>query len=1350
MGDGSKQKITDFSLLYEQANVSPPLLNESGKAITSAMQNQFPDILGDVTFEQGPIKTFDRAAAKVINTAGQVDQSRTSGITDLVRGRIIVDTPEQIIAVRKFLLEHDAEFGIVKVKDRFAKPSGSHYRDINLSIELENGHIAEIQINQRDMLAASEYTHDAYEEIDAIEKRAQFENRDLTPEELARSRKLNNFAQDIHDRGAAQTAGMDALLNKEGRERLDTDYSTRLKNNPDFILGRTIEPGTKYSRIMQEHPDFLAITKADGGGAYKNLRDQMGITVDKLQISDLAVASLDKPRVLWDTKNNRILADNPEILRNMNVSADKYSGLGVDIEFLPVSPIAKGAVLALEAKSLEVKAQEYKNLVVETPETLTSKFNVDGALKTTVAVDVDDLPTSKWAKAVDNAGGYGNVTTHVMTGAGFALSAFHLKTQLFDENSTFKRDFGNEEVNGRAITALSLDATAFAMDSVVLGTKALQATKLLYAADTLADAAKLSSGLSTVSKFSRFAGPVGLGITVVTTGLEYSIAETNEDGKRAGQAVGAGGGALGGAAIGAGIGVWFFGVGAGVGAAIGGIAGALGGGYAGGEYLDDDFQEYFDDKALADQKRNLEKFIGIGENLEKFMALEDEAATAYEVLEEKFDGLDTSEMNHDDILAIDSLRIAALENAATDYERKRIKLTDNVQGAFLSADDKRTLNEVEEFIQKRYAFLDMKEGRLRDAGDTEALGRLAKDRAGLVEAHKSIMTLQLTNDKLGDKYGRTKEEISQKSTDNIVSVQNAVTGRREHIDEYQDYIHTKQAADAQKVFETTLKGQLERINTVYHNGDTDNELMQKSAVLMGLVESGEMDLQTLRDARSDIDALQKQHAKELRQMNASQLTLRAMTSEQRELRDDDYAQEYAKHNLRTMRVINTRTSELIDTHKTTEQLSDHAMKAAESAAAIEELKAQILIDTEIIPTIKGFSTGTQSMHNLAIDISDERISALFQAKLDITDHTIEITEHSMAIVSIVNQDMYSNMQEIQDSLIKEQERSVPNANTVETLKQISGILEQASEKKIQDIESYELKIKDILENGVEIDGNKFMILTDENKQRLEAMLSSAADMKQQYSAQLASMKDQISLAENDINNRVLQNNNATITLDHKGRVSSYTVDDNTRVFRTQKRPLLVDQDANIYNSASGLKDTDIDLALYSPRQTVTQMGETYQSYWRPDIHHLQTIEDEAERQQVKTQEKALSDVLKDKGIEDAISTPPKSNDGQSSNMVIEANENDEQSAHIINNPVYLEAAIAMEKINGGEALDVLEKKALQDILADPNTDPEILAKLEHNYGDILKTLPSIDNDGIEIEPFTLLQNQGAAIDQFKI
>lgn len=230
-----------------------------------------------------------------------------------------------------------------------------------------------------------------------------------------------------------------------------------------------------------------------------------------------------------------------------------------------------------------------------------------------------------------------------------------------------------------------------------------------------------------------------------------------------------------------------------------------------------------------------------------------------------------------------------------------------------------------------------------------------------------------------------------------------------------------------------------------------------------------------------------------------------------------------------------------------------------------------------------------------------------------------------------------------------------------------------------------MKIKDILESGVEIDGNKFLGVTDENKQRLETMLSNATDMKQQYSAQLVSMKDQVSLAENDINNRVLQNNNTTITLDHKGRVSSYTVDDNTRVFRTQKRPFLVDQEANIYNSVSGLKDTNIDLALYSPRQTVTQMGEVYQSYWRPDIHHLQTIEDDAERQQVKTQEKALSEYLKGKGIEDAISIPPTINDERRSGMLIEDHDIDQKSTSLINIPINTDNATAMERINGGVA-----------------------------------------------------------------
>lgn len=63
----------------------------------------------------------------------------------------MIDTPEQIRAIRETLSDPEkrAALGIVEIKDRFAVPSATHYRDINMTVRLENGHLAEIQINQR-------------------------------------------------------------------------------------------------------------------------------------------------------------------------------------------------------------------------------------------------------------------------------------------------------------------------------------------------------------------------------------------------------------------------------------------------------------------------------------------------------------------------------------------------------------------------------------------------------------------------------------------------------------------------------------------------------------------------------------------------------------------------------------------------------------------------------------------------------------------------------------------------------------------------------------------------------------------------------------------------------------------------------------------------------------------------------------------------------------------------------------------------------------------------------------------------------------------------------------------------
>ncbi len=1411
MGDPIRQPVDNFTALYEQANVSPPLLNEAGSNITTAMRQQFPELLRDVDFSQGPVKAFDRSAAKLVDSAtGSIDPTRASGITDLVRGRIIVETPEQIEAIRTFLTNNADDLGIVNVKDRFARPSGTHYRDINLSVQLENGHIAEIQINQRDMLAASDFTHDAYEEIDAIQKRATLEGRRLNTEEITRTRNLNEFIQDVHDRGAARVDGIDTLLSEEGRSRLETDYEGRRQRNPDFEVGVTLNNESKYGAITDAHPNFLDLSEVNGGRGYKALRDALGITVDGLEISPEALATLERPRVQWDRANNTVIAESPEVLDEVlarsGVSRERLGELGINTTYnerlsrnlsatvadnarnplsdSDVNPQRDGDVVQrtgndippeggnnsnprngvdpnplsdidANPRSDEItpnqqgdrpslteefrRADTGSNVQVDAPDAPTLSQGADGSGTTSplrTASDAGDtadaLPPSKWRAAVEGAGGSGrvasNITTHAMAGTGFALSAFHLQSQLLDENSTFHRDLQNDDVDGRAITALSLDATAFAVDSVVIGQSALQTARVLRAADSLADVARASTALSTTSKFARVAGPVGLGITVVTTGLEYSIAETNEDGRRAGQAVGAGGGALAGAGIGAGL-TWWLGPGAGIGAAVGGLIGAFSGGYAGGEYLDDDFQEYFDENALAEQRRNLDKIEDIGTGLQEFIRLEGEVATAYETLERRFEALNTNGQSEADILAMTDAQRASLEAAARAYEEKRTELAQHVQGAFLSSSEEQTLDDVQEFIEQRYAFLDMKEGRLREAGDTEALQRLARDRTGLEEAHRSITRLQGTNANLGENYGTTSSEISRISQENISSVWSSVRAQNAHVADYQAAIQTNQAIAVQRSYETQLERQLERVNTSYNGGQTDNTLMHRSATLMGLVESGELDAEMLGEARQEIEALQSAHDEELSGLRSSQQRLLSMTREQRGLRGDEYAGDYARHNLSTLSVVNGRVADLVQTHETTSEIAGHAMSAAESAVEIHNLTAQLHVAISA-DTQPSNITGTQAVDVQAPDVTDERASAIYQIKSDIAEQSIDVAEHSEAILSIIGQDMKDRLDDVQANLLAEQEKAIPNTDTVAALQQVSEALIQVSEGKMAEIEAYQTRIRGMLENGVSIDGENFQIVSPDQRQRLETILQDAQSVRTQYSEEITQTREQMRSTEADVSARALEQDGVSVTLDHSGRVSSYSVEDSTRRFRGDQRPMLVDNDGNIYNNTSELNIVDMDLALYSPRMTITQLGEPYQSYWRPDIVHLNEIEDEAEREQVRAHEAELVDGLKRKTIGDAISAPPTATDSDETmgaNIIVPASAEIPDDSMVQNDPAYLEVVIAMEKIRAGETLDDVEQDNIRRILSDPSIDPQIIEQLNEEYGPSIESLQQVED-----------------------
>ncbi len=325
LGDGPDR----FMGVYEEGHASVGLMDQTGNQLADTMKEQFPGLFDDVQFQQGPVKEIDRTAAKLLDKNGNFDQSKAAGVTDIVRGRIVIDTPEQIMAIRQILADENSrkEMGIVNVKDRFAVPSDTHYRDINLTVQLPNGHLAEIQINQRDMLAAADFTHDSYEDADAIAKRSngQFQSGD----DLEAKERLDNYSRDVHDYGAAKVPGLDDTLSPEGRAKLEKDYAIRREQNPDFKPGGTIQQGTKYDALLAADPatgeDFLRHSKINGGDGYKALAAENGIKPDKLQLD---TSSLGEQTTRWDKRTNTLIIEDQEkfddMLERQGMTMEQY------------------------------------------------------------------------------------------------------------------------------------------------------------------------------------------------------------------------------------------------------------------------------------------------------------------------------------------------------------------------------------------------------------------------------------------------------------------------------------------------------------------------------------------------------------------------------------------------------------------------------------------------------------------------------------------------------------------------------------------------------------------------------------------------------------------------------------------------------------------------------------------------------------------------------------------------------------------------------------------------------------------------------------------------------------------
>ncbi|UJP03684.1 MAG: hypothetical protein LZF85_04330, partial [Nitrosomonas sp.] len=224
MGEGLQNPDLSLEQLYDQAIQSQPELKSYGENFLRYLQEKYPGQFDGVYFEQAQLKEFHRVVDKVeADYAG--DHTK---IADIVRGRLLVETPGQISIIHDEITAFRQSMGIEKLKDFYAEPLDTHFRTLNSQVRLPGGHVAEFRIDQHDMAIASHVTHDLYEEKQKIERQAKLENRPLTDNETERRNNILDAQRAEFDR-ASNKGNLDTLLNEKGAATLLSHRNTRLE-----------------------------------------------------------------------------------------------------------------------------------------------------------------------------------------------------------------------------------------------------------------------------------------------------------------------------------------------------------------------------------------------------------------------------------------------------------------------------------------------------------------------------------------------------------------------------------------------------------------------------------------------------------------------------------------------------------------------------------------------------------------------------------------------------------------------------------------------------------------------------------------------------------------------------------------------------------------------------------------------------------------------------------------------------------------------------------------------------------------------------------------------------------------
>lgn len=180
------QFSANVSQLYRQAVYTKQDLDTLLNSIAQETQTQA------IT---APLKSAQRAQEKI--------QHKFDGdgakITDLARGSLVADNVHTLIRAYQSLVN---QVEVVSIKNRFALPKSSGYRDLNLLVKLpESNMICEVQLHLKHIAEIkSGPEHQTYQHIQGIQARAKKAQRVLSEFELASITQLRQDSFKLYQR----------------------------------------------------------------------------------------------------------------------------------------------------------------------------------------------------------------------------------------------------------------------------------------------------------------------------------------------------------------------------------------------------------------------------------------------------------------------------------------------------------------------------------------------------------------------------------------------------------------------------------------------------------------------------------------------------------------------------------------------------------------------------------------------------------------------------------------------------------------------------------------------------------------------------------------------------------------------------------------------------------------------------------------------------------------------------------------------------------------------------------------------------------------------------------------------